>query len=125
MKVHLLPKSRMPFIFDKIINIPIEGNAIDETLETILPRTPIEGGLIPVELKRMQKLKGYHLKRTVDANRIIQCLNYFKELGHPSYQDTFDSIEEYEYRCEIESQNRYELDGEAEKNESVHTTKTK
>ena len=50
-KIFLLPKSRWTAFTDKIVNVPITNEDINNTIE-LLPRTPKEAGLIGVALKR-------------------------------------------------------------------------
>ena len=50
-KIYQLPKSRWTALKDRIINVPIEDDAIINTLQQ-LPRTPKEAGFIGVALKR-------------------------------------------------------------------------
>ena len=56
-KIYQLPKSRIASLKDKIINIPIGEEDIDNTLE-MLPRTPTEGGLVEIQLKRKKRLQN-------------------------------------------------------------------
>ena len=52
-KIYQLPKSRMPAVKDKLVNVPIGEMDILNTLVS-LPRTPLEGGLVEVKLKRKE-----------------------------------------------------------------------
>ena len=58
-KIFQLPKSRMSAIKDKLVNIPIGECDIMNTVEHF-PRTPMEGGLLEVKLKRKIEYKNYH-----------------------------------------------------------------
>ena len=51
MKVHQKPKSRMPGVHDRIVNVPVHEDDIVDTMKS-LPRTPHDAGIIPVQLKR-------------------------------------------------------------------------
>ena len=55
-KIFLLPRSRWTALKDRVINVPITDEAINETIK-MLPRTPNEAGLIGLELKRKIEMK--------------------------------------------------------------------
>ena len=55
-KICLLPKSRWSAIKDKLINVPIPENIVQQTID-ILPKLPTKAGLIPVKLKRKKSYK--------------------------------------------------------------------
>ena len=56
-KIFQLPKSRWTALKDKIVNVPIQDKSINDTLVQ-LPRTPMQGGLIGVSLKRKKEMKN-------------------------------------------------------------------
>ena len=58
-KIFQLPKSRWTALTDKIVNVPITNEDINNTIE-LLPRTPKEAGLIGVALKRKLEYKNTH-----------------------------------------------------------------
>ena len=51
MKIFHLPKSRWSAVKDKTVNVPIQGDAVLQTVSNF-PRMPCEAGIIPVKLKR-------------------------------------------------------------------------
>ena len=60
MKVYQLPRSRMSALKDQVVNIPLTDIDIQNNL-ALLPRTPDEAAVIPVQLKRKQAFKNiYH-----------------------------------------------------------------
>ncbi len=88
MKIHLLPRSRMPAMKDRIINVPLESEDIFQTVSS-LPRKPDEAGLITVKFKRMKKLKSSHIQAFIRPAVLNQALQKLRNLGHPDYQFSF------------------------------------
>ena len=61
---------------------------------TTFPRQPIEGGLLPVseqgisvKLKRKLGYKGHHLHKTINPEKVVKAVEYFKAIGNPLYQE--------------------------------------
>ena len=50
MKIKKLPKSMMPAVVDKVINVPMELQDVEKTIHS-LPRPPDEAEIIAVKLK--------------------------------------------------------------------------
>ena len=69
---------------DQLINIPINSNDVLNTLEH-LPRTPREGGLLEVKLKRKLEYRNSHQQAYVDVDKIYKALEFLKKSGHPEY----------------------------------------
>ena len=86
MKVFSLPKSRMPAIRDKVINVPLTNVDIDRTTK-LLPRSVDDSLLVNVQLKRSKELKNVHSQAFVRSNMLIEALTYLKASGNPFYSD--------------------------------------
>ena len=89
----------MAAVKDKIVNIPISDLDITSTVQA-LPKTPLEGGLIEVKLKRKSEYKNAYHQAFIDPTRLIQALQYLKQMGNPHYQ-FFENIDNYEERCRL------------------------
>ena len=76
-KIFQLPRSRWTGLKDKIINVPISSQSINNTLAQ-LPRTPGQAGLIPIELNRKKDMKNTHLKQLINPNKIFNFLKKLK-----------------------------------------------
>ena len=57
---------------DRIINVPVEDDAIINTLEQ-MPRTPKEAGLIGVALKRKKEYKNTHQHQLINPENCSKC----------------------------------------------------
>ena len=97
-KVFKLPKSRMAAVKDKIVNIPVQENDILSTFEA-LPKTPMQGGLVEVKLKRKNEYQSAYNQAYIDPNRLYKAMNYLKSMGNPHYQ-FFQNIQDYEATCQ-------------------------
>ena len=106
-KVFKLPTSRMAAVKDKIVNIPIHERHIITTFQS-LPKTPMEGGLIEVKLKRKQEYKNAHSQAFISPGRLFSALNYLKRMGNPHYQ-FFENVQEYEAKCKRTDPEGYAL----------------
>ena len=71
LKIFQLPKSRWTALTDKIVNVPITNEDINNTVE-LLPRTPKEAGLIGVAMKRKLEYKNTHKRQLVDPKKIVK-----------------------------------------------------
>ena len=96
-KIFQLPKSRMAACKDRLINIPINSEVVQNTLENI-PRTPREAGLLEVKLKRKLEYKNTHQQAFIDCEKIYKALDFLKKMGHPDYA-FYDDCNIYERRC--------------------------
>ena len=75
--MYQLPISRMAAFKDKLVNIPIEETDIINTLE-VLPRTPADGGLIEIKLKRKVAYKNYHRQEYINPKQLQSTKDYIK-----------------------------------------------
>ena len=82
MKIKLLNKSRMPAMVDRTILVPIEDTEVLNNVEA-LPRTPEEGAVVPVKLKRMKGLKNSHAQAYVRPGVLFKALATLKSIGNP------------------------------------------
>ena len=64
-KIYQLPKSRWTALKDRVINVPINDDAIINTLEQ-MPRTPKDAGLIGVALNRRKEYKNTHKHQLIN-----------------------------------------------------------
>ena len=69
MKMIKLPVSRMKGVRDRIVNVPIPGNIIKQTVES-LPRTYAEAGIIPISLRKKKDMATSHTEQWVDLKRV-------------------------------------------------------
>ena len=106
-KIFQLPKSRWSALKDKVINVPITDEAVNNVLQQ-LPRTPNEAGLIGLELKRRKGMKNNHKKQLINPTKMFKVLNRLKENKNPHYQN-IDSPEEFEKRCKETDDNGYKI----------------
>ena len=97
LKIFQLPKSRWTALTDKIVNVPITNEDINNTL-ALLPRTPKEAGLIGVTLKRKLEYKNTHKKQLVDPKKIVKMLDLLKKSRNPYYQ-SYDDVSTFKERC--------------------------
>ena len=77
-KVRALPKTRMPAINDRVINVPIEDDDIIKEV-TSLPRTEKNNGMVTVRLKRKLAMKNFHKEGMIRPEKRVkaQCLTLF------------------------------------------------
>ena len=85
-KIYQLPKSRWTGLKDKVINVPISNEAINNTLAQ-LPRTPAQAGLIGIALKRRKNMKNTHMKQLINPDKIFRMLQKLKDNGSPYHQN--------------------------------------
>ena len=64
MKMIKLPVSQMRGVRDRIVNVPITGNIIKQTVAS-LPRTYDEAGIIPISLRKKKNLLSSHRQQWV------------------------------------------------------------
>ena len=106
-KIFQLPKSRIAAVKDKLVNIPIQESDIVNTLLS-LPRTPMEGGLIEVRLKRKQIYKNYHRQEFINPEKLFRAIKFLKDSGNPFYQ-SFKNLSDYKKMCESEDPSGFQL----------------
>ena len=99
-KIYQLPKSRIASLKDKIINIPIGEEDIVNTLE-MLPRTPTEGGLVEIKLKRKKDYKTPYRQEYIDPEKLFRAIQFLKDQENPFYQNVRDNRDYSEY-CEYQ-----------------------
>ena len=92
---------------DKIVNVPITNEDINNTIE-LLPRTPREAGLIGVALKRKLEYKNTHKHQLVNPEKILRMLELLKKSGNPYYQ-LHDDFDTYQERCKENDPEGYEV----------------
>ena len=96
-KIKLLPKSRWNALIDKTVNVPIFESDVLQTVSR-LPRTPAEGNLVPVQLKRRLKYPGIHHQEHVDVEKMLKALRTFKAWENRFYK-FIPEEEDYRKRC--------------------------
>ena len=108
-KLYELPKSRWSSLDGRVVNVPISKDSRLSTIEHLkLPRTPLEGEIILVELKRMKEYKSNYKKQLVNADRIYNFLRKVKEMKNPHFKDILDP-EIYKENCKKMDPSGYEL----------------
>ena len=109
MKIFSLPKSRMPAIKDKVINVPLTHLDIRRTT-TLLPRNFDESLLVNVQLKRIKDFKNVHSQALVRPDMLYQALEYLKTNGNCFYSDivlnNFHDVETPS--CDVETASCYD-----------------
>ena len=75
-KMFNLPVSRWPGTKDHCIMVPIDQDTLLNSLDMVaqFPRLPNEAGLIPVDLKRMKKLKNTHKHDYIHPKNLVSAL---------------------------------------------------
>ena len=97
MKIFQLPTSRWTGMIDKAVNVPIPESSVLNTLEK-LPRTPIDAGLISVNLKRKEEYKNTHIYQLINPQRIFKMLDKLKEKKNPHYK-FYEDYSTFKERC--------------------------
>ena len=106
-KIFLLPRSRWTALKDRVINVPITDEAINETIK-MLPRTPNEAGLIGLELKRKIEMKNNHKQQLINPTKIFKWLRRLKDSGNPYYDDV-SAPEDFKRRCRDTDKDGHEI----------------
>ena len=119
-KLYELPKSRMPAMKDKTVNIPIFEADVINTVQS-LPRTPTEAGIIAINLKRKMEYENVHKCQYVSVEKIIKALQTMKSIGNPYYQFVPDDIDDFEKRCKETDGEGYDLLFPSEVNDEIDT----
>ena len=107
MKIFHLPKSRWSAVKDKTVNVPIQDDAVLQTVSNF-PRMPCEAGIIPVKLKRKTAYKQHHVQQYIRPNVLQEALTALKNTGNPHYQFV-TTHENYEETCKTLDPEGYEL----------------
>ena len=107
MKIFHLPKSRWSAVKDKTVNVPIQDDAVLQTVSNF-PRMPCEAGIIPVKLKRKTTYKQHHVQQYIRPNVLQEALTALKNTGNPHYQFV-TTHENYEETCKTLDPEGYEL----------------
>jgi hypothetical protein len=100
LKLFKLPRSRWNALKDKIVNVPIENDDVQKTLNCVtqLPRCIGESGIIPVKLKRKMCYKNTVLSSYVDPDLMVQAVQFLRDRGHPGYLEiniNRDAVQDY------------------------------
>ena len=90
-KIYELPKSRWTSLDGRVVNVPISKDSRISTIEQMkLPRTPLEGEVIIVQLKRKKEYKGSVYKELVNSDRMYHFLGKMKEWNNPHFKEILD-----------------------------------
>ena len=101
-KIFQLPRSRWSALKDRVINVPITDEAVNNTISQF-PKTPTEAGLIGLELKRKHGMKNNHKKQLINPHKIFKFLEELKEEKNPHYTN-INTPEEFQKRCKENDQ---------------------
>ena len=108
-KIYELPKSRWTSLDGRVVNVPISKDSRLSTIEQMkLPRTPLEGEVIIVELKRKKEYKGSVYKELVNADRMYHFLMKMKEWDNPHFSCILDPAD-YKENCKETDPTGFEL----------------
>ena len=100
-------------MIDKVINVPVAGDSVTNTLN-LLPRTMDEAGLIEVTFKRKLEYKtSHHRGQLVKPEKLYKVLDHLKASGNPFYQ-FYDDINTFTERLEEETQLHISVQAEGE-----------
>ena len=97
--VQLLPRSRWTNFKNQNIMVPIPADKINDTLSQ-MPRIPVEGGLLAVNLKRKKDYSGSHAKCYVNPDKMFRFVKKMIEKKNPFFSQVVcdSSPEDYEAR---------------------------
>ena len=84
-KIYLLPKSRWSAVKDRLINVPIPSEVIQETIDS-LPSLPTKAGLTAVKFKRKKEFKHGHRQEYINPQQLIEAVKILVK-KHPEYKD--------------------------------------
>ena len=85
MKILKLPNSRMPALRDRVVNVPILLNKINESIES-LPRTIEEAKIIPVAIKRKRSYIHNYIQQFINPAKMLKAINLLKN-SYPPFKD--------------------------------------
>ena len=106
-KIVLLVKSRWTGLIDKIINIPVPDENINNLMAQF-PRLPKESGMVIAVLKRKLEYKNLHTKQLVNPDRMCRLLAKLVLSGNPHYTNV-DTPEQYKARCATDDESGFDL----------------
>ena len=86
MKIFNLPKSRMPAVKDKVINVPLTHTDLEITTK-ILPRNLDDSLLVNVQFKRCKDFKNVHSEALVRPHMLLKALAWLQSSGNLFYND--------------------------------------
>ena len=69
-KIYRLPKSRWAQLRDRVINVPVPTQNVNQTIKN-LPRNPSDSGLIGVNWKRKAGYTNTHKREFVDIKEFL------------------------------------------------------
>ena len=101
MFIHEKPVSRMWCQTGKVTLVPIEEEAVRATVEAPkrLPRTPQEGGLVTVRLKKKLEYQAtVGRPELVNVRHLEEALETLRRAGNPHYGEVFDRGDAYMQR---------------------------
>ena len=95
-----LPKSRWTATRKQIVSVPVFDQDIINTINS-LPRTPSEGGIVKVQLKRKKSMKNTHMEKYISIPKILKALSTLKRLGNKHYESVqFDTSIKEKWKTE-------------------------
>ena len=106
-KIVLLVKSRWTGLIDKIINIPVPDENINNLMAQF-PRLPKDSGMVIAVLKRKLEYKNLHTKQLVNPDRMCRLLAKLVLSGNPHYTNV-DTPEQYKARCATDDESGFDL----------------
>ena len=106
-KIVLLVKSRWTGLVDKIINIPVPDENINNLMAQF-PRLPKDSGMVIAVLKRKLEYKNLHTKQLVNPDRMCRLLAKLVLSGNPHYTNV-DTPEQYKARCATDDESGFDL----------------
>ena len=103
-----------------MVNVPITSDDLLQTFNEInsFPKQPLDAGLIPVKFKRKKEYKRSVLKSWINPDLCIKAVNYFRDQGHPSYQD-INIINDYVPNVPMDNESSSEDESESLQEEIV------
>ena len=67
----------------------------------MLPRTPLEGGVVEIKLKRKKEYKSSYRQEYIDPQKLFRAIKFLKDSENPFYQNISD-IDTYSEHCEFQ-----------------------
>ena len=86
MKVFKLPKSRMPALKDKVMNVPLTSIDLQTTAQ-VLPRSLNDSLLVNVQFKRSNDFKNVHSEALMRPRVLLRALTYLQLIGNLFYHE--------------------------------------
>ncbi|CAC5381739.1 unnamed protein product [Mytilus coruscus] len=75
-----LPKGRQSSIKGAVVNIPVN----EQSVCSVLPRTPDQAGFIPIKLKRLIQFKSYEKFENIRLEKVLEALHWL-QANNPLY----------------------------------------